>query len=103
MAHMLTVARDRSLPVKMGGLLSFALGILGAAAGRTGSRSGSVGLFGGVGSGLCAGDGVAMSDSVTELETVCDGSALVVLIERDIIPLRSDKISSKSCGLLACR
>ena len=86
------------LPVKMGGLLSLALDILSAGTGRTGS--GSLGLFGGVGSGLCAGDGVAMSGGVPEAEAVRDVAAPAVLTERDRTPFRSDTISSNSCGLL---
>jgi len=81
------------LPVKRGGLLTLALDI-----GWTGS--GSVGLFMGVGSGLCAGDGVVMSGGVMGPESVRDVAALAVLTERDCIPFRSDTISSKSCGLL---
>ena len=68
MAHVLTLARDKSLPVKMGGLLSLTSdGILGK------------GLFGGDGSGLCIGDGVGISGGVMDLEL----AALTVLTGRD--------------------
>ena len=100
MAHILTVARDRSLPVKMGGLLSLALDILSAGTGRMGSGLGSFGLFEGVGSGLCAGDGVAIGDGVPKARAVRDVAALAVLTERDRTPFQSDMISSNSCGLL---
>ena len=55
--------------------------ILDAGTGRTGL--GSVGLFGGIGSGLCAGDGVVMGGGVTEPDTVRDVRALALLTERD--------------------
>ena len=96
MAHVLTVARDRSLPVKMEGLLSLALDILSAGTGRTRS----VGLFRGVGSGLCAEHGVAMTGGVPEAEAVRDVAALAVPTEWDQTPFRSDMISSNSCELL---
>ena len=60
-----------------------ALNILSAGTGRTGSGSGSFELFGGVGSGLSAGGGVAIGDGVPEARAVRDVAALVVLTERD--------------------
>jgi hypothetical protein len=68
MAHVLILARDKSLPVKMGGLLSLASdGILGK------------GLFGGDDSGLCTGDGIGISGGVMDLEL----AVLTVLIGCD--------------------
>jgi hypothetical protein len=77
----LIVARDKSLPVKMGGLLSLAsITILG-------SR-----LFGGDSDGDSSGEGVLISGSVKEL------TDLNVLTERDWTPLRSVIISRKLFG-----
>jgi hypothetical protein len=66
MAHVLIMARDKSLPVKMGGLLSLASdGILGS------------GLFGSDGNGDSSGEGVLIGGGVKEL------TDLDVLTERD--------------------